>query len=175
VDPIEIRPIRAGEGRLLRQVRLAALRESPGAFLTTAAHAESLPDEEWESRARRSARGGAWGIFLALSGDEPCGLAAGIPDPERSGVIELVQMWVDPAHRRRGVGERLVEAVIAWSVGRAERVRLGVADDHPAAVALYRSLGFRATGEQEPAPGRSATIHYFEREPGIRRGTRRPS
>jgi GNAT superfamily N-acetyltransferase len=161
----EVRPIRADEGRLLRRVRLAALRESPGAFLTTAAEAERTPDEEWEDRARRSAGGGPWGIFLALAGGEPCGLAAGVPAPGRSGVVELVQMWVDPRHRRQGVGERLVEAVLGWSAERAGRVRLGVADDHPAAVALYRRAGFLPTGETEPAPGRpAAAILYFEKE-----------
>jgi len=61
-------------------------------------------------------------------------------------------MWVEPAARRRGLGRELAAAVAAWAREHgASELRLAVTDSelaHPTA-ALYRALGFVATGESE--------------------------
>ena len=52
---IEVRTIRPGEGRLLREVRLAALAANPGAFLETLEEVAADSDDLWEARAAASA------------------------------------------------------------------------------------------------------------------------
>jgi RimJ/RimL family protein N-acetyltransferase len=163
--PITVKPLRAEEWRELRDVRLRALRDSPQAFLTTAVQAENEPDEFWANRAALAARGERWGIFLALTDKgEAIGMVSGVEDSETLGVVELVQMWIDPAWRNQSVGAQLVAAIIEWSSPRADRIRLGVADDNQPAIALYTRCGFLPTGEEEPFEGRPGIAsRYYER------------
>jgi ribosomal protein S18 acetylase RimI-like enzyme len=80
------------------------------------------------------------------------------------GIAHVAQIAVDPLHRRRGLGRRLLlsAAVRAASVG-ANRLTLIVASHNTAARALYTSLGFsrRGTflfGQRGAAPRRVAGI-----------------
>ncbi|HVM37770.1 MAG TPA: GNAT family N-acetyltransferase [Sphingomicrobium sp.] len=61
---------------------------------------------------------------------------------------ELLLLAVDPQHRRRGVGRRLLDGFIerARDAG-ARRVHLEVRDGNPA-VEMYRSAGFAAAGRR---------------------------
>lgn len=57
----------------------------------------------------------------------------------------IVSMWTEPEHRRRGLGRRVVEAILAW--GRANgvgRFTLHASDDGRP---LYELYGFRPTNE----------------------------
>jgi RimJ/RimL family protein N-acetyltransferase len=162
---VTVRLIGATDWRELREIRIRALRGAPEAFLTTAAQAEAERDEYWMNRAAMAARGDRWGIFLAHaeSGDA-VGMASGIEDPARRGEVELIQMWVDRSWRNRSVGAQLVEAVVQWGALRADRIRLGVATDNLAAMALYARSGFVPTGEEEPFKGRPGiSVRYYER------------
>jgi GNAT superfamily N-acetyltransferase len=76
------------------------------------------------------------------------------PDPFRPDVLAapqalLLNVYTEPAWRRRGIAERLVRAAVAWA---AERGASGVVL-HAAAEgrALYERLGFEATNEMRYA------------------------
>jgi len=57
----------------------------------------------------------------------------------------IVSMWTDPAHRRRGLGRRVVEAILAWGrVNSVGRFTLHASDDGRP---LYELYGFRQTNE----------------------------
>ena len=86
-------------------------------------------------------------ICFALLDGVVVGTCAALP--HGPGVVELAKMAVDPAAQGRGIGRRLGEAVIAHArrVG-AERVVLLSSSRLPAALALYRRLGF----EHRPLP-----------------------
>jgi ribosomal-protein-alanine N-acetyltransferase len=62
---------------------------------------------------------------------------------------ELLTVAVDPDHRRRGAGRRLVDVVIdrVRDAG-AETLFLEVSADNPAARRLYESRGFAAVGHR---------------------------
>jgi mycothiol synthase len=85
--------------------------------------------------------------LLAREGDELVGYAhLDLTDPVAGGAGELV---VHPAHRRAGLGTRVVQALLdrtaeAGSVADG-RLRLWAHGEHPGAVALARSLGFTQT------------------------------
>jgi len=63
---------------------------------------------------------------------------------------ELLTIGVLPAARRRGAAIALLKAgfIAARSSG-AHAIYLEVGEDNPAAMALYRKLGFRATGRRK--------------------------
>jgi ribosomal protein S18 acetylase RimI-like enzyme len=64
----------------------------------------------------------------------------------------LEDLYVAPEARREGVGRKLVEAVVDRARKRGcRRVELDVSSENPAAMALYRSLGFDTgkTGGQD--------------------------
>jgi mycothiol synthase len=85
--------------------------------------------------------------LLAREGGELVGFAhLDLTDPVAGGAGELV---VHPAHRRAGLGTRVVQALLdrtaeAGSVADG-RLRLWAHGEHPGAVALARSLGFTQT------------------------------
>jgi GNAT superfamily N-acetyltransferase len=127
------------EWRVYRQVRLAALRDAPGAFWTTLADATLVTEEAWRQRLTEG------GCFVAVFDGTPVGLAAGIR--EEDGTAELVSMWVQPSWRGRGVADRLVAAVTAWAAAEAlARIQLWVAVGNDAAERLYARHQFARTG-----------------------------
>ena len=74
-------------------------------------------------------------------------------------------MWVSSDQRGLGVGEQLVKAVIQNARHSGFRsIRLDVADDNAAAIALYDRLGFMTTGivGQMPPPNRHISEHERE-------------
>jgi len=73
----------------------------------------------------------------------------GLPRPDNlAGGDEgyLLNVYVAPEHRRRGLARRLTETMVAWCRERGlARVTLHASDDGRA---LYESLGFRAPGNE---------------------------
>lgn len=66
-----------------------------------------------------------------------------------AGEAELLTIAVDPAHRRRGAARQLLGAVVeSVEAGGARTLFLEVAADNPAALALYRSMGFQPVGRR---------------------------
>ena len=66
------------------------------------------------------------------------------------GEAELLRLGVDPAERRQGVGQALVEAGLEQlrKVGGIEVCHLEVRVDNHAAIAVYEALGFAQTGRR---------------------------
>ena len=132
-----------------REVRLRALAGSPDAFASSLEREQSFDDAEWLDRVTTN----AW--FLVRADGERVGLACGIPEPDDEAGRHLVGMWVDPAFRGRGLGDLLVAAVMAWARrAGAGYLALWVVDGNDRALGLYERLGFEATGERQPVPGR---------------------
>jgi ribosomal protein S18 acetylase RimI-like enzyme len=147
---VRIRTFRKSEWQAYRDARLCALQDSPDAFSTTFEEARRWPENEWEARFRS----------VRLDTDLPLcaevdGVVAGMAwariDPAAPQTAHVYQMWVEPAHRGRGIGRALLEAAIAWAPTRgARRVTLGVTCGNTAASRLYAAAGFMPIGEPEP-------------------------
>jgi ribosomal-protein-alanine N-acetyltransferase len=80
-----------------------------------------------------------------------------------AGEAEILTVAVARAHRRQGLGWRLMDAVLRELHGqRAEALFLEVDETNTAAIALYRRLGFFEVGKRpryyESANGRSGAL-----------------
>ncbi|GAA3133968.1 GNAT family N-acetyltransferase [Streptosporangium carneum] len=142
---IGIRVLETDDWPLWRELRLAALAEAPYAFASTLAawQGEGDREERWRGRLEMP---GSHNVVAVLDG-RPVGMASGVP-AEAADVVELISMWVGPAARGRGVGDRLIEEIERWAVRRRARtLRLAVTPGNGAAVALYERHGFEDTGE----------------------------
>ena len=142
---IELQVLTPGDWRIWRELRLAALAEAPYAFGSRLADWQGEGDREERWRARLGIPGSLQRRRRARRGAGRHGQRRARPV---SGVAELISMWVGPAARGHGVGDRLVRAVERWARrAGAEALRLAVAPGNENATALYRRNGFRLTGE----------------------------
>jgi GNAT superfamily N-acetyltransferase len=74
-------------------------------------------------------------------------------------------MWVDPAHRRQGIGKTLLHAVISWArEERFDRLRLWAPAMAVGALALYREAGFNVTGHNRTLPDTAVEVVELERK-----------
>lgn len=114
-----------------------------------ALHGLCFPGESW-SRAdfagilEISGASGRWAVDPADPGGDPQGF---LFDMLLGNAGEIVTLGVAPGARRRGAARALLEDLLARAraVGVAS-LTLEVAEDNPAAFALYRALGFEQAG-----------------------------
>ena len=148
---IAIRRLDPSSWTVYREVRLAALADSPAAFGSTLKQASRRTDAEWRACLLDRVN------FVAFDGVRPVGLVSGIAGGAEPDRAELISMWVAPGYRRQSVGERLVREVVGWA--REEGypyLALSVVDENHAARALYERLGFAPTGATFPYPNDGA-------------------
>jgi ribosomal protein S18 acetylase RimI-like enzyme len=136
-----VRAIRPDEWRLLKDIRLQALDESPTAFLSI--DGADWTDDQWEAEARAA----TW--FLAFTDGRPIGVAGERAGPQP----HVVSMWVDPRFRQSGVARQLLEALRSALVARGEtRAVLWVLSENTVARLAYERMGLVPTGEWQPLP-----------------------
>jgi GNAT superfamily N-acetyltransferase len=144
---VSIDRIKPGEWKLLRDIRLRSLEDSPEAFGQRLDEALAMADNEWRSIARTSAAGNRriWLLARNETG-EPIGV---VQARRRSpGDCLLFSMWVAPDARRLGVGRLLVDAIQDWGESwGAERVVLWVLAANEPALRFYERLGFSLLNE----------------------------
>ncbi|MEO1722792.1 MAG: GNAT family N-acetyltransferase [Pseudomonadota bacterium] len=90
---------------------------------------------------------------LAMLDDQPVGFVLvhrGEVEGEDGRRFRLERLLIDAAHQRRGIGRALLGLVIDWARRFSpvpDSIALGVVQENAAAIALYESTGFQATGE----------------------------
>ena len=136
-----IRILDAPDWQLKRDLRLAALQDSPASFGSTFAREKEYTENDWRSWPRNGA------YFAAFDEDQTAlGIAGSWINPDAPDTTNLISMWVRPEARRCGVAGLLVAAVIAWARRqRSARVELKVATGNDAALQAYLRNGFRLT------------------------------
>lgn len=140
---ITIRRLRTGEGALFKRIRLAALKDSPSAFLSTYEAALTRSDESWCAQADSTAQGSERATFIACSANEPIGITAIYRDNERVAVGELLQVWIAPEYRGTGVARDLMSAVFWWAgENNFREIIATVASGNASAQRFYEKSGF---------------------------------
>lgn len=142
---IDVRDLTETDWPIYRKLRLAALQESPGAFVGTYADESQRDDEFWLNRIRQAHR------FVAERDAAPVGvvgLGAHGDDPEDGEVFDL---WVAPDSRAAHVAVALVMAAArqAADEGRT-RLFFWVLSESAPAIAFAGNFGFRPTSKRRP-------------------------
>lgn len=138
-----IRPARPDDLPALPAIERAAasiFRDTPFAFVA---------DFGLASEAIDPAHDQIW--VAATAADRPVGFAIAHP---LDGCAYLHELDVHPAHARRGLGRRLIQAVATWGQQTgAAAVTLCTFRDIPWNGPFYASLGFRPLSESDLSPG----------------------
>jgi ribosomal protein S18 acetylase RimI-like enzyme len=144
---LELQLLAPDNWQVLRDTRLAALRDSPHAFMSTHAEESAWQEAQW----RQAFDASTW--IVAREDDQVIGLARSVSEPGRPWARHVESIWVAPTHRRRGVFRDLL-----WALARIEGDRgvtdlqLWVLEDNDEAQRAYEALGFVPTGECQPVP-----------------------
>lgn len=147
----KIRSFAEHEWAIYKDLRLAALTESPDAFGSTLAKETQRSDADWTNRLAVGVRS-SWDFpVMAEINGQSIGLAWGRIEESNRAVANLYQVWVYPTYRRRGAGQLLLDAVTAWAIGKqAHYLELGVTCGDTPAMRLYKRAGFEPVGQPEP-------------------------
>ncbi|MFI8456504.1 GNAT family N-acetyltransferase [Kitasatospora sp. NPDC085464] len=149
---VTLRTLTTADWPLWRDLRLAALTDSPHAFAYGIAEWRAGGEQRWRARLHLP---GAHHVAAFLA-DDPVGLVGGLhgsPD----GVRELRSLWVAPQARGRGVADRLIEEVERWARATGgTALHLAVLPANAPALALYRRHGFTPLTPAEASAAASA-------------------
>ena len=141
----QIRQLDRSDFQALKELRVAALQDSPEQFGETLFAAHERSDEGWAELTHST--------HVAEINGASVGMAFVFDDPKDPAVGRVGGMWVAPGYRRVGVGSALLAAARTWAALKGKRlIRLWVV---PASfgAALYERAHFAATGAQRPFPG----------------------
>ncbi|MFH9349697.1 GNAT family N-acetyltransferase [Kitasatospora sp. NPDC017646] len=136
----------------LRAIRLAQLLDTPMAFGEPYEYARIQGEGNWRARTDWLNEPGRIGLVAVDGTDQWVATMLSTPSIKAE-TVDLIGVWVDPAHRGRGrgVADALLDAVIAWARdGGAKWMLLGVHEANHRAAAFYRRRGFTYTGGETP-------------------------
>jgi ribosomal protein S18 acetylase RimI-like enzyme len=154
VDLVQIGP---DDWREFRAVRLSALRDAPAAFGARHAEWADATEDRWRARLIDVPF-----TVVARSGTGPAGVVSG---SESGKAVELISLWVEPAHRGTGVAGQLIDRVVGWAAASGRRTFLMVRDDNLGAIRAYIRAGFVDHGVPEDWPGDAAKERRMWHEP----------
>ena len=130
--------IGADDWEEFREVRLASLAESPGAFGSRYADWVHADEARWRARLTDVPL-----TLVARGPDGPLGVVSGM---EADDGLELISMWVAPHVRGTGLARLLIRGVVDWALGLGRPLHLMVRDDNAAAIRAYEGAGFVDAG-----------------------------
>jgi ribosomal protein S18 acetylase RimI-like enzyme len=133
----------------LREARLTALKEAPGAFLSNYGREASYGEKDWRAEFSR----GEWTLMTRN------GRLVGLLGTTREvvtppGECYLEYLWVSPEFRRSGVATDLIEIVLKRLIeSGVTTVWLWILEGDEPARRLYEGLGFVSANKRQPLPG----------------------
>jgi RimJ/RimL family protein N-acetyltransferase len=133
------------EWSILRDMRLAALRESPGSFLSSYSEESTYEEREWRAEFER----GEWTIEVR---NEKAVALVGVTREQDTPADEcyLEYVWVRPGFRHRGIATDLIKNVLRRLLNRGfVTIWLWILDGNEPARRLYEKCGFTSTGRTQ--------------------------
>jgi ribosomal protein S18 acetylase RimI-like enzyme len=147
MPPVEIRRLAIGDAANYRAIRLDALQKEPDAFGSVHAVEAARPLADFAERLT------ACMVFGAYAGGRIVGVAGFKPEtgPKDRHKGFVFGFYVDPDWRGRGIGSKLMQALITCARDHVEQLTLAVVQGNEAALSLYRKVGFEAYGVEPRA------------------------
>lgn len=144
-----IRRLGPGDEALLRATRLRALADAPAAFGTTLAAAQARDDEFWTDQVAGRLGTTPCATWVAVDAHhDGVGMLAGVNTGD---AVDVIQVWVAPAHRGTGLVGRLFAHLFEWTPH--ERIDIAVAAANDRARRAYERLGFQVVRERPGVQG----------------------
>jgi GNAT superfamily N-acetyltransferase len=147
MSEISVRVLKEDDWHAYRDVRLAALRESPKAFLATHAGEAKRPERYWRNSMVQAHR------LLALRDGVPVGVASieRIVGEQQS--ADFRDLWVTPEARNTGVASRLVQIAADQAIqDGCTKLYYWASTENGRAIGFAINAGFRLTSERRTTP-----------------------
>jgi ribosomal protein S18 acetylase RimI-like enzyme len=154
IESLRLQLLAPADWKLLRDVRLEALLDSPDAFMSSHACESQRGESEW----RGLFDAATW--MVACDAEKIIGLATSVGEPGGCATRHVESVWVAPPYRRRGVCRALLRTLAEMDrrTGVTDLLLWVLEDNHDAQLA-YEALGFEATGDRQFVPD----LRRFER------------
>ena len=166
MNPIEIIQLTPDDWQAYRALRLEALQTEPQAFGSTYASSVQQPEAFWRGRLEESAAGEKSWLLFARRGDPLVGMIGAYASDDPA-LVDVISMYVQPAHRGQGISKQLMSAIlnILQQRGQFERARLEVNTEQTAAQKLYTSFGFQVVASEYTmaGDGNYHDVHIMEK------------
>jgi ribosomal protein S18 acetylase RimI-like enzyme len=132
---IEIKKLSPESWQQYRDIRLRSTECDPKAFAETPQDVNSRSEEEWKLFIQNMWFAVTNGIIIGT---------VGLLQDKPTQTAHIVSFWVDPAHRGKKIGTRLIQHLIEIAKPKdIKKLALTVTETQLPAIALYESLGFK--------------------------------
>jgi GNAT superfamily N-acetyltransferase len=149
---VHIRQLGPSDAAAFQGLRLRGLRECPEAFGSTYDEDQAVPLETVAERLTGARTPVGRAVFGAFDGKDLVGVTGCMQQAKTKARHTAIVwgMYVSPEQRGRGLGRRLLEAIIieAGNWPAVERLTLTVVERAVAARHLYRAMGFDPFGRE---------------------------
>jgi ribosomal protein S18 acetylase RimI-like enzyme len=143
---LTVRVLEEQDWPVYRDLRLAAVEESPGVFGGTDDQEAAADQTYWRSQLTKARR------VVAEQDGSSCGVVSVGSFPQEPGSVELFGLWVDPTARSTGVAGRLVDtAATLAAVAGATQMYYWAGTENGPAIGFATGFGFRITSRRRPA------------------------
>lgn len=147
MSEINVRVLNDNDWQAYRAVRLAALQESPQAFLATHAEEATQPEQYWRDCLMQADR------LLAERDGASLGVASVELTQGAAESADLRDLWATPEARNTGVASRLVQAAADQAVrDGCAKLYYWVSTENGRAIAFASNAGFRVTSQRRTTP-----------------------
>lgn len=161
---MRMRTLESNEHLVLKEVRLRSLQESPDAFCVRYDDEQAKPMSYWVDLLASSYHPNTHFVVFDDNA-KPVGLVFGLRDMQSNTTARIAGLWVEPSHRRLGVAQHLLDAILNWaSANGCSLVKLWVTKSSTAAIKFYRKNLFMENGKCKPLPSNpKKTIMQLEK------------
>ncbi|GAB5387365.1 MAG: GNAT family N-acetyltransferase [Alphaproteobacteria bacterium] len=139
---LTIRPLTEDDWQILRETRLAALRETPGNYCADLSQTEAKPEQEWRDQLNNP-NACAFGLFDGAALVGITGVFLNRDDPN-NGYAYLGMSHITPSHRGKGLAAMLYQARLDWALSRPQvkRIKVSTRADNMASRKGMERAGF---------------------------------
>jgi RimJ/RimL family protein N-acetyltransferase len=143
---MNIRPLLPSEWEMFRDMRLLALKSSPGMFETTYAQAAARTEADWRALLGPEQQQ----IFGQFEDDKLSGISGVFTSRDEEATAQLVMHFILPEYRGRRFAALFYQAGIGWARSRGlRRITVAARESNAPSLGAMRAAGFRQIGREQ--------------------------